>query len=761
MGSAVSAASVRMNSGARKMKIYLTPTKAKRKRAGVGEKKHTPANRKPRPVIGLEDPDQEEGANVDELVKETVQVVATPKKSNEPRVLNQYRYTSKFPIGTGTSSRVYLCEDMDKSRMVAIKEVSKKLLQKISRNFESSYLKDGFRREIIVLKRLQHPCIGKLYEVIDDPEHNKLYLILEHFGGGDLGDSYSTTATRREDEIKSWCFSVCDALRYCHANNVVHRDLKTENVLKTAENPPRVAIIDFGMSHIWDMDPPLESENDETMAQLLPSKSKGDKLKKAMGTPVYFAPEIVASKYGSRGESKRRKRKSHSFHGAPADMWALGVLIYKMLRGNCPYMNANRIECLRMIANANVDQDGLDFTTNVSRELSSFLRRLLDRNPKTRLTAEEACNDPWFQDCRAGRALPKVERVSTQVSEAELKMAITSLSFGDLAIAKINARRMAIKIRRKAAIAIQKHARAKLVRMDAQRRLAAAVKIQSLLRMKLAKKRMAIQREKVKLGMAHFEEKYGDGPTSGTIARSQSMSVLAPKQKRRSHAHENFERGMSFGDGFLPNLPRLEEESQATILRLMKGPTPTSNWLVKGRILVGSAPGTHCLKDPESPCDGFQAYSKKRALKELQVFKESGVTRFVSMQQKNESLKFKPMYQTLFKKVWSSDSAPSFQRHPVLDGSILKDKELLDLVVDLYEKFLEKETIYIHCYGGHGRAGTVAACLLAKVYSLSGEHAMAHVKAYHDTRMNNEDSDSPASEVQKIQVRRVVEMLFG
>ena len=241
---------------------------------------------------------------------------------------------------------------------------------------------------------------------------------------------------------------------------------------------------------------------------------------------------------------------------------------------------------------------------------------------------------------------------------------------------------------------------------------------------------------------------------------STHFATPARKQKRRSHAHENFERGMSFGDGFLPNLPRLEEESQATILRLMKGPTPTSNWLVKGRILVGSAPGTHCLKDPESPCDGFKAYSKKRALKELQVFKESGVTRFVSMQQKNESLKFKPMYQTLFKKVWSSDSAPSFQRHPVLDGSILKDKELLDLVVDLYEKFLEKETIYIHCYGGHGRAGTVAACLLAKVYShMIAEEALGRVQAYHDMRLHTENSKSPASSPQLMQVRRVCSLL--
>ena len=194
----------------------------------------------------------------------------------------------------------------------------------------------------------------------------------------------------------------------------------------------------------------------------------------------------------------------------------------------------------------------------------------------------------------------------------------------------------------------------------------------------------------------------------------------------------------------------------------MHGPTPTSNWVVRGRILVGSAPGSHCLRDPEHPLNGFLKYSKKNALKELQALKDSGVTMFVSMQQNSESLNFKPMYQTLFRKIWcDGDMVPSFERHPVLDGSILKDQELFKLVVDLYEKFLKKEIIYIHCYGGHGRAGTVAACLLAKVYSLSGEDAMTHIKAFHDTRMNNENSDSPASEVQKMQVRRVVGMLFG
>ena len=78
-----------------------------------------------------------------------------------------------------------------------------------------------------------------------------LYLALEYFDGGDLGDSSIPTPSIKEDVAKRWSRDILEALRYCHDNNVVHRDLKTENILKVKDGS-RVALVDFGMSHMWD-----------------------------------------------------------------------------------------------------------------------------------------------------------------------------------------------------------------------------------------------------------------------------------------------------------------------------------------------------------------------------------------------------------------------------------------------------------------------------------------------------------------------------
>ena len=86
----------------------------------------------------------------------------------------------------------------------------------------------------------------------------------------------------------------------------------------------------------------------------------------------------------------------------------------------------------------------------------------------------------------------------------------------------------------------------------------------------------------------------------------------------------------------------------------------------------------------------------------------------------------------------------------------MADEDMIKLIKRLTELFNKKEVLYLHCYGGHGRAGTVASLLLAKIYGLAANEAMEHVQKYHDTRVWTENSESPASEVQRLQVRRLL-----
>ena len=88
-----------------------------------------------------------------------------------------------------------------------------------------------------------------------------------------------------------------------------------------------------------------------------------------MGTHLYFAPEIVKNKYGKQQvdgnntlkKGRKKRKKTISFHGKPIDIWAFGVVLFKLLRGVVPYFNENRVETLRLIANADPLND-IDFS---------------------------------------------------------------------------------------------------------------------------------------------------------------------------------------------------------------------------------------------------------------------------------------------------------------------------------------------------------------------------------------------------------------
>lgn len=386
------------------------------------------------------------------IIKEYLRNTAKPA---ETKLINQYICMSSFPIGTGTSAKVYVCKDIGCSRLVAMKVVNKKLLTQLSQNFEATYLSDGFKREVAVLKRLSHENIARLYEVIDDTKHNLLYLAMEYFDGGDLGDSFAPTPAIAEKQAKLWTIQILEALRYCHNNSVVHRDLKTENILKSKDGN-HIALVDFGMSHMWGKKQ-LEDENTK-----LNSNTKKDKLTKAMGTYLYFAPEMVKNKYGANNENeKRKKRKSVSFHGKPLDIWAFGVVLYKLLRGMVPYFNENRVETLRLIANADPIND-LDLTSGFSNELSSFIKEVLNPKPARRPTAEEALKHEWLRETVKTTPLKQVHTsiIDNELNDGEMDQAVSTLSFGHIVMLKTKVRRLAIKARER--IKAREHAAVKM-----------------------------------------------------------------------------------------------------------------------------------------------------------------------------------------------------------------------------------------------------------------------------------------------------------
>jgi serine/threonine protein kinase len=160
--------------------------------------------------------------------------------------------------------------------------------------------KKAAQREITVLKRLEHPGIIQLHDLIDTPK--QIYIVTDYIKGISLQQYSKSVPNRviRETTARRIFKQVAEGVAYLHSNNIVHRDLKLDNIL-VEESTRMVKLIDFGFSVVV---------------------GGGAKLKVFCGTPSYMAPEIV---------------RKHEYDGKPVDIWALGVLLFVLLTGTFPF----------------------------------------------------------------------------------------------------------------------------------------------------------------------------------------------------------------------------------------------------------------------------------------------------------------------------------------------------------------------------------------------------------------------------------------
>lgn len=219
----------------------------------------------------------------------------------------------------------------------------------------SSQRKNCVKREIKVMKKMDHPNIVKLYEVIETPK--ELYLIMELVKGKSLLNyvkSKSGKRLRESDCIKIFS-KVVSAICYCHRQNMIHRDIKMDNILLTESFD--VKIIDFGFS-TW--------------------LSPQQKLKIFCGTPSYMPPEIVAKR---------------EYYGPPVDIWSLGILLYSMLCGVFPFRGANENELYRNI---------LKGIYSIPKDISDGAKRLISRilkiDPDHRPSADDILKDSYLNN---------------------------------------------------------------------------------------------------------------------------------------------------------------------------------------------------------------------------------------------------------------------------------------------------------------------------------------------------------------------------
>ncbi|XP_069500771.1 MAP/microtubule affinity-regulating kinase 4 isoform X2 [Ambystoma mexicanum] len=246
-------------------------------------------------------------------------------------------------IGKGNFAKVKLARHILTGREVAIKIIDKTQLNPTS-------LQKLFR-EVRIMKGLNHPNIVKLFEVIETEK--TLYLVMEYASGGEVFDYLVSHGRMKEKEARAKFRQIVSAVHYCHQKNIVHRDLKAENLLLDAD--ANIKIADFGFS------------NEFTL---------GSKLDTFCGSPPYAAPELFQGK---------------KYDGPEVDIWSLGVILYTLVSGSLPFDGQNLKELRERVLRGKYR-----VPFYMSTDCENILRRFLVLNPTKRCTLEQIMKDKWI-----------------------------------------------------------------------------------------------------------------------------------------------------------------------------------------------------------------------------------------------------------------------------------------------------------------------------------------------------------------------------
>ncbi|KAG9474385.1 hypothetical protein GDO78_004600 [Eleutherodactylus coqui] len=258
-------------------------------------------------------------------------------------------YVKLEKLGMGKFGQVYKLQEKASGKICAGK-YSKARLQKDIANA---------RAEVELMNKLHHPRLVHCVAAFQEP--GWVILVLEYIAGGELferivADDFEHT------EITSieYMSQILSGVGYMHQQSIVHLDLKPENIVCVSKVDTRVKIIDFGLAR-----------------KLVP----GVPVKVLQGTAEFVAPEVIAFEPV----------------GFTTDMWSLGVICYILLSGESPFQGDNDMETLRNITSGNWEFDE-ETDAVLSDSAKDFIRRLLQKNMKSRLTAEQGLKHPWIKD---------------------------------------------------------------------------------------------------------------------------------------------------------------------------------------------------------------------------------------------------------------------------------------------------------------------------------------------------------------------------
>lgn len=211
---------------------------------------------------------------------------------------------------------------------------------------------DLIKEEIAIMKKLSHNNLVSLHEVLDDPEEDSLYMVMDMCKKGVVMKvGLGSRAEPYEEEVcRCWFRDMILGIEYLHAQGVVHRDIKPDNCLITEDDV--LKIVDFGVSEMF------EKASDMATA-------------KSAGSPAFMPPELCVAKHGE-------------VSGRAADVWSMGVTLYCLRYGHIPFEKDNMLELYDSIRD-----DELVLGDEKDKLFEDLIKRLLEKDASKRITIEE------------------------------------------------------------------------------------------------------------------------------------------------------------------------------------------------------------------------------------------------------------------------------------------------------------------------------------------------------------------------------------
>ncbi|PNY01494.1 calcium-dependent protein kinase 17-like protein, partial [Trifolium pratense] len=261
-------------------------------------------------------------------------------------------YSMGKELGRGQFGVTHLCTHKATGKQYACKTIAKRKLV----NKEDI---EDVRREVQIMHHLTgQPNIVELLGAYEDKQ--SVHLVMELCAGGELFDRIIAKGHYTERAAASLLRTIVQIVHTCHSMGVIHRDLKPENflLLNKDENAPLKAT-DFGLSVFY---------------------KQGETFKDIVGSAYYIAPEVLKRKYGPE-----------------VDIWSVGVMLYILLCGVPPFWAESENGIFNAILRGHVDFSS-DPWPSISPQAKDLVRKMLNSDPKQRLTAYEVLNHPWIKE---------------------------------------------------------------------------------------------------------------------------------------------------------------------------------------------------------------------------------------------------------------------------------------------------------------------------------------------------------------------------